>query len=354
MATVRKLKSGNYQALLTVGGKRISATGRTQDDALKAVFTLANTTPSTPLTSPADTIAPMLTLGEAIDKYIDSKSAVISPTTREGYMIIRANRFKSLMSVPINYITPVMLQQAVNYEASRLSPKSVCNSYGLITSAVGMLAPDIHLSATLPRKTKKEIYVPDSAEIASIYTLVQEYDRGRLIKPFLLATQCGLRASEIAGLTVDCVHTDSITIRQAMVYTHTGNVTKQPKSLKGYRTIPISCTLSTILLANCVGDSVCGTDSHYITSLWCRFRARYALPKYLNFHALRHYFASNCLQKNIPQKYVAELMGHNGTGMLEQVYQHTFKSAMLSFTQSLAADTDTLINGGKCDGKCDG
>ena len=54
MATVRRLQSGNYQAILMVaGGKRISATGKTKDDALKAVFKLAeNPTPSTRSKSP--------------------------------------------------------------------------------------------------------------------------------------------------------------------------------------------------------------------------------------------------------------------------------------------------------------
>lgn len=40
MATIRKLKSGNYQAIITVDGRKISATGKTEDEALKAVFNL--------------------------------------------------------------------------------------------------------------------------------------------------------------------------------------------------------------------------------------------------------------------------------------------------------------------------
>lgn len=339
MATVRKLKSGNYQAILTANGKRISATGRTKDEALKAVF-LISTDANISSTTPSE----MLTLGEAIDRYIASKSAVISPTTYEGYMVIRRNRFKTLMPLPLNQLTPEILQAAVNAEVLRISPKSVCNSYGLITSAVGMFAPDMQLSVTLPRKTKKEIYVPDSDEIESIYSKVKEYDKGKLIKPFLLATQCGLRASEIAGLTVDCVKPDCIIIRKAMVYTREkGNTVKQPKSAKGYRTIPISKSLSSILLNKCTDDSICGADSHYISNLWVRFRDKYDLPKHLNFHALRHYFASHCLQQNIPQKYIAELMGHNGTALLENVYQHTFESVMAGYAKTLVNETDELI-----------
>ncbi len=161
---------------------------------------------------------------------------------------------------------------------------------------------------------------------------------------FLLATQCGLRASEIAGLTVDCVKADCIIINKAKVHTRTqGEVIKQPKSAKGYRTIPISPVLSSILLKGCKGESVCGVSSHDITRMWGRFSKYNCLPVHLNFHALRHAFASNCLINGIPQKYTAELMGHSGTTMIDTVYQHTFPSAMQAYANTLIHNADNLL-----------
>lgn len=357
MATIRRLQSGNYQAILMVaGGKRISATGKTKDDALKAVFKLAeNPTPSTRSKSPkskSPTPTQQITVGDAVDRYINSKCLILSPSTIQSYRWMRKKRFKSLMTVPLNELSNEVLQLAVNNEASEVAPKTVYNAYGLITSAVGMIASDIKLSVTLPRKLKKDIYVPDADEVARIYPKVKEYDNGKLIKPFLLATQCGLRASEIAGLRKECVKEDSIIINQSMIYTHdNGNVVKQPKSASGYRTIPISPTLSQTLLTGCKdGDLVYDSSSHYITSLWIRFRKKYNLPQHLNFHALRHHFASQCLLQGIPQKYIAEMMGHSGTKMIEQVYQHIFPSALNEYGQRLAEHTDLLL---KCDDRCD-
>lgn len=348
MATVRKLKSGNYQAILTIStGKRISATGKTQDEALQAVFKLSASGSDTPAPAPntATAIDPtmLLTVGAVIDRYIDSKCLVLSPTTVEGYKMLRKERFKGLMATPLCELSKEVLQKAVNAESLMVSPKTVRNAYGLITSAVGMFAPDLHLSVTLPRKNKKEIYVPDEEEVAKIYEIVKRYSKGRLIKPYLLATQCGLRASEIAGLTTDCIKSDCIIIKQAKVSTHDGAYIKQPKSNKGYRTIPISPDFSALLLQNCVGDSVCNITSHAITKAWYVLRDTNDLPKHLNFHALRHHFASQCLLQNIPQKYIAELMGHADCTMIERVYQHVFPSALSAYGKRLANRTDTLL-----------
>lgn len=349
MATIRKLKSGNYQAIITVDGRKISAAGKTQDEALKAVFNLAHNKPSpTPsatfsIPTPTSTLS-TLTVGEAIDRYITAKECIISPTTCDTYRGLRRNQFKMLMSLPLSNLTQEIVQIAVNEEAKKVSAKTVSNAYGLLTATLGMFAPNLHISATLPRRVKKEIYVPDSEEIARIYDKVKEYNKGRLIKPFLLATQCGLRASEIAGLTTDCVKSDCIVINKAKVHTRTqGEVVKQPKSAKGYRTIPISPALSTILLRGCVGESVCGVSSHDITRMWGRFSKQNYLPEHLNFHALRHAFASTCLINGIPQKYTAELMGHSGTTMIDTVYQHTFPSAMQAYANTLIHNADKLL-----------
>lgn len=348
MATVRKLKSGNYQAIATIDGKRVSATGKTQDEALQAVFSLfsASPAPSAPSAYSAPSIpsAPSITVGEAIDRYITAKECIISPTTCDTYRGLRRNQFSMLMALPLNQLTQEIVQIAVNNEAKLVSAKTVANAYGLLTATLGMFAPSLHLSVTLPRRVKKDIYVPDNAEIARIFDHIKDYNKGRLIKPYLLATQCGLRASEIAGLTTDCVKSDCIIINKAKVHTRTqGEVVKQPKSAKGYRTIPISPTLSSLLLRGCNGDSVCGVSSHDITRMWGRFSKYNNLPPHLNFHALRHAFASNCLINGIPQKYTAELMGHSGTTMIDTVYQHTFPSAMQEYSKRLVQNAENLL-----------
>ena len=147
MATIRKLKSGNYQAIITVDGRKISAAGKTQDEALKAVFNLAhNTTPSpapaVTFSIPTPTLS-TLTVGEAIDRYITAKECIISPTTCDTYRGLRRNQFKMLMSLPLSTLTQEIVQIAVNEEAKKVSAKTVSNAYGLFTATLGMFEPNL-------------------------------------------------------------------------------------------------------------------------------------------------------------------------------------------------------------------
>ena len=65
-----------------------------------------------------------LTVGEAIDQYIDLKDGVLSPTTIANYRGIRRNNLKNLMDIPVKKLTPFMVQQAINEEAKLISPRT--------------------------------------------------------------------------------------------------------------------------------------------------------------------------------------------------------------------------------------
>lgn len=77
-----------------------------------------------------------------------------------------------------------------------------------------MFAPDFVYRISLPQKIKSSFYVPDENEIKVIYKLIKNTE---LEIPFLLASQCGLRPSEICALTKDCITADGLEIRKAVV-----------------------------------------------------------------------------------------------------------------------------------------
>lgn len=66
-----------------------------------------------------------LTLGEALDKYIESRSATRSPRTIMDYECTRRNYLQGLMDKNITRITQEDIQNAINQEALHLSPKSI-------------------------------------------------------------------------------------------------------------------------------------------------------------------------------------------------------------------------------------
>lgn len=290
-----------------------------------------------------------MTVSEAIDRYIKSKYTVLSPSTVNGYIIIRRNQLQNLMSVNLTDITSELYQSAINRDMLKYSSKSISNAVGLVNAAVKMFAPEIQskLFVTKPQKTKASFYIPEEDEIDIIYSRIKKL-KPILIKPFLLASQCGLRPSEIAALSGESICKGHIEIKSAIVLDHKGEpVRKAPKTYAGYRSIPISNQMEQVLLENINNrkQSLCGGIlAKEISDKWRNFFNANTDLYYFKFYALRHYYASKCLLMRIPQKYIAELMGHSSTDMIEKVYQHVFPSAMQKYKLLLARSMDTIFD----------
>ncbi len=331
MASAKKLPSGNWRVNLYIGknvdGKRqyksFTAETRKEAEYLAAQYNQLR----------IDINRSEMPLKMAVEEYIKSKENILSPSTIKGYNAVMNNCVQDLMAVRIKDISPEKIQAAFNTMSKSHSPKSCRNAHGLVSAVLKLHRPELILHTSLPQKKKRDIYVPDEKEIQNIYPLTI----GKSVEiPFLLATQCGLRASEISGLQVSCVYDDHIEIKQARVNGQHGEThIKSPKSISGYRKIPISPELHDKLMENAVDDWCCPMDAYKISKHWGLFREKHSINENINFHALRHHFASKCLLLGMPQKYTAELMGHNSLDMIEQVYQHTFPSAMERYAKQL-------------------
>ena len=273
------------------------------------------------------------TLGAALDRYIDNRRAICSPATIKGYLTARNQYMPELMSMQISDINQDIIQHALNEFAKKHSPKTCRNAHGLISAVLKINKPELTLRTSLPQPEENDIYVPDEQEVLNI---MGELTGHKLELPFLLATQCGLRESEIAALTIKNIDTDYLYVKEARVAGPEGQAYKAPKSRKGYRSVPISQDLYLFL------QSSAGEDGHItqltgqqISKAWTTFRDKQGIAKALNFHALRHHYASKCLLMGLPQKYIADLMGHASTDMIERVYQHIFPSAMEKFAEDI-------------------
>lgn len=330
MASAKKLPSGSWRVNLFIGkdenGKR-KYKSFTADTKKEAEFLAAQYNQKK-----IDVVRDNITLGEAADSYIASKSHTLSPSTLRSYKSIRKNNVKALMNTKLKDITPEMVQKAMDEFAGTHKPKTCRNVHNFISAVLEQRDVGIKLKTSLPQKERNDIFVPDNELIEQIAKAAEGHD---IEIPFLLASQCGLRASEISGLEKKHIYTDHISIKQARVKGDNGDVIKVPKSYAGTRDVPISKELYDVLITHLDGDRVCPMTSLEISRMWITFRDKIGLPEDCNFHALRHHFASRCLLLGMPQKYTAELMGHSSTDMIERVYQHTFESAMAEFAEKL-------------------
>lgn len=280
---------------------------------------------------------PSMTVGQAIDRYIESKDAVLSPSTIRSYRSIRNNSLGILENVQIGELSQEAVQRHINALAKESTPKYVRNVHGLLSAAVSAYRPDFVLHTTLPQKEKKEIQIPTMEEVQ----FLAEKAKGTSFElPFLLATWMGLRTSEIRGLTWDCVDGDTLHVKQALVEGDNGPVLKTTKSYSGNRKIRIPPYIMSLIETQSPKDEyIIRYTRNALYNHLRRMCKRYGLPRY-RFHDLRHVQASVMLALGVPDKYAMERMGHASTNMLKTVYQHTMKSK----SEEVADIVDTFFS----------
>jgi hypothetical protein len=208
VAKAKKLPSGNYRVLEyshteIIDGKKVrkyeSFTDSDKDEAefQAAAFRRNKRKKQQPQN---------MTVREAIDQYIESGNAALSPTTIAGYKKIKRNHFASIMDMPLKNLSKEILQNCVNSEMKRpskkyknatatLSPKTIRNAYGLMTAVFNQyckgLDYDVKLSA--PVNKIKEVLPPE---------IIFDVIKGTKIElACVLAMWLSFSMSEVRGLT---------------------------------------------------------------------------------------------------------------------------------------------------------
>lgn len=338
MAKPKKLPSGKWRTLVYIGmvdGKRKykSFTADTKSGAEYAALLWKQSRPS----------ASDLTLRQAYRAYIEDRSEVLSASTIREYERIADSSTSPLMNRRIEDIRLTDVQKEINRLAVGHSPKTVRNRFGLFSAVMGAYRPEVKFAPKLPQRKKTEVYIPDEDVVFRLYGLIQDQNKRWLMLAFLLASQCGLRASEIAALTYSNIDRKKHRIRvcQALVRGSDSQVLKVPKSVSGDRWIPCSADLLEILGDGDAAERIVPVTAYQISHEWKRFICRTDEEPF-SFHKLRHFFCSRALLAGIPKRYVADYMGHSGEEMVNRVYEHTFPQARDQFADML---TQTALFG---------
>lgn len=341
MATAKKLPSGNYRVIKYIGkdenGQRMykSFTAPTKKEA--ELLALSYAPPK-----PADN---SLSLSEAVQKYIDMKSNVLSPSTLRVYIGILKYNIAEIGYMDIMSLTSADLQKYINSISNEKSPKTVRNINGLISSALKAFRPDFKYTVTLPPKAKGKIYIPTLDDIKMIDAAIKGH---RLELAYLMTSRCGLRPSEFCALTSESfdLKSEAVTVSDALVNGLDKPYLKGPKSFSGYRSIPCSKKLIEKALEACSENNnrITNFSPQNISRNWHKFLTALTGVEYFNFYALRHYFASQAFLSGIPKEYLVEIMGHASESMLNEVYLHTFPDVKEKFALKLKTRFANLYN----------
>lgn len=297
-----------------------------------------------------------MTLNEAMEKYIESKDGVLSPSTIRGYENIRRNHLSGLMPMKLHKLTPQLIQRAFNEEAKpyrdkhgkirQRTPKTLRNIHGLLSTVLAEYHPSLRLTTTLPQKERKEQAILEPEQIA---ILLKAVEGNEMELPILMGVWLCMRASEIAGLTWDCVNFDkkTILIQKALVRDKDNHwVEKGTKTSSSTRLLNVPGYIMDKLARakqSATGERVISLSSE---SMYKRFKTilkRNGLPD-LRFHDLRHTAASVMVSLNIPNKYAQARGGWATPHTMQRVYQHTMESKRSAIDEAIDQYFGTLLN----------
>ena len=348
MATAKKLPSGSWRCQVfshyeyvkqndgTVKKKRIyesftsndpSKNGKREAEAMAAEFAL----------NKDRMVRSDLTLLEAMNKYVDSKRNILSPTSIRGYETLIRNAYTDILGLKTKKITPAVVQEWVNAYAVKHSPKTVSNAHGLLASVLGVYEPSLRLRTKLPSAKPREIYTPSDKDIE---TLLKHIRGTEIEKAVLLAAFGTLRRGEICALTDKDIKGNTIIINKSMVRSNDGGfVVKSPKTSSSYREVEYP---------SFVIEKFAGIEGRLVTMYPEDISKKFGiilkeagLPHF-RFHDLRHYSASIMHAIGIPDQYIMARGGWKTDKVLKQVYRNVISDEQKKFTDQINANFESM------------
>lgn len=257
---------------------------------------------------------------DAREKYISSKSNVVSPATIRGYNQQRTY-FSALDPLTLHQLTDDVVQKWVNDFSEKHSSKTVRNAYGLLTATLRQFAPDITLHVTLPAREVVKYTLPTEKDVQAILKHFTDVGDKDMLRAIYLSAFGTLRRSEICALTAEDISGNTIHVSKAMVMDENKKwKIKQPKTFGSDRYV----TLPAFVIAALPKDGKIITE---LTPDNITHRFRRALTKcgikHFRFHDLRHYSATIMHTLNIPDQYIMQMGGWKSDAVLKSIYRNT-------------------------------
>lgn len=211
------------------------------------------------------------------------------------------NNYKSIEKKPIRKLNSETLQLFVSEISQELSPKSVANIYGLLSSSLAFYMPDAVFRVSLPEKIKKKTTSPTNEYVNRLFNEVSP----ELKKCIVLAAFGSLRRGEICALTYNDLNGDTVTVSKDIVQDDNNRwlLKEIPKTEASYREVTLPDKAVELLGAGNPDEKIVKyKNPHSITGCFTKLRGRLGVN--ICFHDLRHYYASIGAILGIPKLYL--------------------------------------------------
>lgn len=340
MATAKKLPSGSWRCQVfshrDKNGKRVyksfTAPTKKQAELLAAQYMNDVNTKKTGT----------ITVEDAINRYITSKTGVLSPSTIRGYRQMQGKYYDSLAPMDIFRITTEDLQLFVSGITGTVSAKTVSNAYGLLSSAITMFRPDAVFRVSLPKKIRKKNHAPSSSDIQALFLAAE----GDIQVCIALAAFGSMRRGEICALKYSDISGNTISVHADMVENeHNKFEYKEiPKTSDSVRTVILpEAVIGLINALECHDDGfIIHRTPNAVTHAFTRLRNRQGLT--ICLHDLRHYYASIGAVLGVPDTYLSQFGGWRpGSSVMKEVYQGTMKDMSEQYAADMVSHFERIM-----------
>ena len=316
---LRQLKSKKWQSIVYIGtfdGKKKFVT--VTADSKQECKAMAEQVKAE---AEANKNTPKMTVLQAVDRYIEAKRGVLSPSTVAGYVSKRKLYIERhpIGSCLLDKLTNEQLQQWVSSLSETLAKKTVTQAYGLLSSSVRMFRPKADLSVKyikFPQGKKYKGYVPSTDEVIQVLHDAKEYDE-RLYRACLLSAFATLRRGEISPLTAEDLRGNILHIEKDMVKDASGKwITKLPKTEDSVRDVRLPMWIVDEMPKT-------GTLVDYrpdeITKFFGRLVKKSGLPHF-RFHDLRKHAVSLMATQGVSMASIKDIGGWSNLQTPQQIY----------------------------------
>ena len=281
---------------------------------------------------------PDLSMEQLMWNWLSSISNQVKHSSYLKYeSMVRNHLTSGIGKLPARAVTGGIIDQFTNeklHSASPLSPKSINDLLVIIGMAFGYAQEEYGIPKPTIRRVKEnnqEMRVLSRQEQQVLETyLMRDTDLYKL--GVLLALYTGLRIGELCALHWEDIQDGNVTVSKSLHRIRKGDTTRvemsSPKTRSSIRVIPLPPFLIPVLERRRSSGPVLRTpagkpvEPRLMQHHFSRYIAACQLEK-TNFHALRHTFATRCVEAGFDVKTLSEILGHTDVKTTLNRYVHS-------------------------------
>lgn len=263
-----------------------------------------------------------LTVSDAMRRYIEAKSNVLSETTLKAYESQKEHYYTMIKDIRIRDLTLEQVQLWLNDFSVNHTKSTAKKAASFLNSSLRMFGGGYDAKLLTHKSEKaRDIEIPTTEEVWAMYEDTNLVD---LKKAVLLAAFGGLRRSEMCALTPADIDRkqNRITINKGKILTRDKEwiIKDMPKTDCSVRTVLVPAFVTREL-----ASGVITTNPDAIGSAFKRLSLR-VCKRSFGIHTLRHFYASQLHYAGIPQRTIERMGGWRaGSPVLTQIYQNAIR-----------------------------